>query len=215
MGLREKRKQRFREAILEAALDVFSDRGYHDAQVSDIAARAEVAVGTVYNLFKNKEDLYGALLLQHAEEIAAAFSETFEREDEPLERLRAFIRVKGKLLQENDKVLRLFFDENQSRRLHVRAMLSDHTRSMYDSLIGQLAEVFEAAIAAGYIDRDLDPLELALTLDSVTNTLAFLGLDQPEKHPYPSKVDRIERMLFGSILTERGEEKLSQPSGEY
>ena len=46
-----------RDAILRAAIDVFAERGYSNAQVADVARAAGVAAGTVYLYFKNKDDL--------------------------------------------------------------------------------------------------------------------------------------------------------------
>src|SRR5882762_10785199 len=46
-----------RDAILRAAIDVFAERGYFNAQVADVARAAGVAAGTVYLYFKNKDDL--------------------------------------------------------------------------------------------------------------------------------------------------------------
>ena len=46
-----------RDAILRAAIDVFAERGFFNAQVADVARAAGVAAGTVYLYFKNKDDL--------------------------------------------------------------------------------------------------------------------------------------------------------------
>jgi TetR/AcrR family transcriptional regulator, fatty acid metabolism regulator protein len=46
-----------RDAILRAAIDVFAERGFFNAQVADVARVAGVAAGTVYLYFKNKDDL--------------------------------------------------------------------------------------------------------------------------------------------------------------
>src|ERR671935_3097071 len=46
-----------RDAILRAAIDVFAERGYFNAQVADVARAAGVAAGTVYLYFKSKDDL--------------------------------------------------------------------------------------------------------------------------------------------------------------
>ena len=45
------------EDILEAAIKVFAEEGFHDAKISKIAKRANVATGSVYVYFKNKDDL--------------------------------------------------------------------------------------------------------------------------------------------------------------
>jgi AcrR family transcriptional regulator len=66
MTTRLKRKERItktrRKQILKAALSVFSARGYGESTMSDIAAAAEVGVGTLYNYYKNKRDLLISLV---------------------------------------------------------------------------------------------------------------------------------------------------------
>jgi AcrR family transcriptional regulator len=47
-----------RGEILSAARSVFAERGYASATLDEIAARAELAKGTIYNYFKNKEDIF-------------------------------------------------------------------------------------------------------------------------------------------------------------
>ena len=43
--------------IIEAAVEVIAENGYHNSQVSKIAKKANVADGTIYLYFKNKEDI--------------------------------------------------------------------------------------------------------------------------------------------------------------
>jgi AcrR family transcriptional regulator len=55
-------KARRRKVLLDAARDVFADKGYHDAKVEDIAERANVAKGTVYLYFKDKRAVLEELI---------------------------------------------------------------------------------------------------------------------------------------------------------
>jgi AcrR family transcriptional regulator len=61
-GRREATKQANRAAILEAARDVFADLGYGAATVRDIVRRTDLATGTFYNYFPDKEAVFRALL---------------------------------------------------------------------------------------------------------------------------------------------------------
>ena len=54
-----------REAILDVASDVFLEEGYANASMSEIAARLGGSKGTLYNYFKNKEELFAAYVVRH------------------------------------------------------------------------------------------------------------------------------------------------------
>jgi AcrR family transcriptional regulator len=68
---RDEAKALFRNAILDAAEAVFAESGFHGARIQDIAARARIAVGTVYNHFAQKDDVLKALLQERSEELLA------------------------------------------------------------------------------------------------------------------------------------------------
>src|ERR1700744_1585159 len=68
---RDEARALFRNASLDAAEAVFAERGFHGARIQDIAARARIAVGTVYNHFAQKDDVLSALLEERSEELFA------------------------------------------------------------------------------------------------------------------------------------------------
>src|SRR6184192_4351215 len=81
-----------RDAILRAAIDVFADRGYFNAQVADVARAAGVAAGTVYLYFRSKDDLLISIFERSMREALAEGKKVVEGVDDPRERLR---RVAG------------------------------------------------------------------------------------------------------------------------
>src|SRR5271168_2503520 len=68
---RDEARALFRNAILDAAEAVFAERGFHGARIQDIAERARIAVGTVYNHFDQKDDVLSALLEERTEGLLA------------------------------------------------------------------------------------------------------------------------------------------------
>lgn len=64
----------FRNAILEAAEEVFAEDGFHAARMKDIADRARIAVGTIYNHFAEKDDVLYALIEERTAEMLRALS---------------------------------------------------------------------------------------------------------------------------------------------
>ncbi|TDQ85447.1 TetR family transcriptional regulator [Dongia mobilis] len=56
-GLRERQKEKRKQAIMVAAARLFQEQGFNAASMEDIAAAAELSVGTVYNYFKSKAEI--------------------------------------------------------------------------------------------------------------------------------------------------------------
>ena len=68
-GLRAKQKADRNRRILEAATSLFREVGYDSARIEDIAERAEVSVGTLYNYYENKGDVLVAAVSMEVEEV--------------------------------------------------------------------------------------------------------------------------------------------------
>lgn len=74
---RERETVERRDAILAAARKVFFENSIHRATVDDVAARAEVAKGTVYLYFESKETILAHLLFEGLESLAADLAEAY------------------------------------------------------------------------------------------------------------------------------------------
>src|SRR5205814_6114875 len=66
-GRREERKARNRAKLLEAARKVFAEKGYGEATARDIVRETDLATGTFYNYFQDKQDVFIALLDEMSE----------------------------------------------------------------------------------------------------------------------------------------------------
>ena len=82
-----------RDAILRAAIDVFAERGFFNAQVADVARAAGVAAGTVYLYFKSKDDLLVSIFERSMREGLAKGRTAVAHLDDPRERLLRLARA--------------------------------------------------------------------------------------------------------------------------
>lgn len=78
-----------RNRILDAALDVFSNKGYHDATVDDIVAQSDTSKGSIYFHFPNKQTLFFALVDKFANLLERRVMEAIAEQDSGIERVRA------------------------------------------------------------------------------------------------------------------------------
>jgi len=83
---RQREKEKRYQSILHIAERLFCERGYPNTKMQDIAGEAEVAVGTVYFYFRNKEDLLLQLMDNIARNIRNILGEAFRTGKTPMER---------------------------------------------------------------------------------------------------------------------------------
>jgi AcrR family transcriptional regulator len=66
----ERRRQRSRQALIDAAIELFQERGLRETKLEEICTRADVAPRTFFNHFETREHLYEAIAHQRAEQMA-------------------------------------------------------------------------------------------------------------------------------------------------
>src|SRR4030042_6131057 len=105
---KEREKVRHREEILKAALILCSNKGFHNVSMQDIAAESEFAVGTLYNFFQSKEQLFTELLNDCAGKIYEILWPILQTQLPEDEKIRAFIKTHNKLVEENIEFIKFY-----------------------------------------------------------------------------------------------------------
>lgn len=177
---RERNNLRQRAEILQAALRLFAEKGYHNVSMHDIAGEAEFGIGTLYKYFANKEVLYKALLRGMSEKFHDAIMQALEDERDALRAIHRHIEIRRELFFENLPIIRLYFAETRGAGFNIRAGFDREVLRKYDESIEKLASVFERGIKER-IFRTLDPYYMALALDGIINAFLFRMLEDPDR----------------------------------
>jgi len=142
-----------RDAILRAAIDVFADRGYFNAQVADVARVAGVAAGTVYLYFRSKDDLLISIFERGMREALAEGRALVADAADPRERLRRLARLHlARLGRDRNLAIVFQVELRQSTKFMERfssTLLRDYLGLMRDAIAdGQRLAVFRTDIKA-------------------------------------------------------------------
>lgn len=86
------------EQIFQAAADEFREKGFHDASMDRISARAGASKRTVYKHFESKENLFQELIRRHWSQFAATLDVTYEKDRNIRDQLMELGQAEGKLL---------------------------------------------------------------------------------------------------------------------
>ena len=172
-GLVKRRQTRTRAALLDAAERGFTADGFHDVKVEDIAAEAEVSVGSVYNLFGSKGGLYLAVAERATELFGRYIERAYEVSDSPLERVLAggdaYLRVH---LERPGAFRFIAFEGVGSQTGPEGSALAKRTAEILGGFVAQI----QAAIDAGEARDDLDALETAKVLFGSWNGMIALAV---------------------------------------
>lgn len=122
MSLQQSRAQDRHRRILDAALRVFSRRGYRDASVDDIAEESRTSKGGVYFHFPNKEAIFLALLNRTAARLLDKIEEAIASQDDPIPRADAALLTVLRTFAKHRALARLFMLEalGAGREFHRR-----------------------------------------------------------------------------------------------
>ena len=163
-----------KDRLLQAAMDVFADRGYHGATVDDIVAASETSKGAFYHYFPSKQGVFLRLLEQLADLIEAGVETAIERQQGALGKVEAALRVVLEVTSERRDLARILLIEaaalgpefEQSRvgihrrfatliRRHLDRAVADGDIPLQDTAlasaawIGAINEVITQGLASG------------------------------------------------------------------
>lgn len=97
VALRDTKKKKCEEAIFRSAMELFSEKGYEQTTIRDIAEKSELAVGTLYNYYKSKSDMLMSMLSsrrQSVERKATQYlAELESRDEEPIEAICGLFEI--------------------------------------------------------------------------------------------------------------------------
>jgi AcrR family transcriptional regulator len=161
--------------ILEAAAQIFSEKGYHAASMQDIARAVNLQKASLYHHVSGKQEILVELLDQALDILIERIGSVVSQPDPPEEKLHLAMRVYlQSLIDQRDLAAVLLFEHRS-----LNAELKSRHLPRRDRFEGLWRGLIEDGIAAGAFDFD-DPAQAARALLGVMNwTITWYRVDGP------------------------------------
>jgi AcrR family transcriptional regulator len=167
-----------RAAILDSALEVFSNRGYHGASIDEIAQEGGISKALIYEHFPSKKDLHASLLERHVQEIFERLAESAATPDPGEVRLRAGVDAFLEWVESHPRAFRLLFRDTFER--DVAEVLQRLQNQATFAIAGLMAtEPIVVHPDVGEKERRLGVEMLAQQLSGAVQSLAIWWQDHP------------------------------------
>lgn len=164
-------EQRRTDAILDAAFQVFSVRGYHNATVDDIAQQAGVSKGTCYQYFSGKEDIFIATMDRTMERLFAEAEETAAGQENALARMG----MQGLTFVSRFKELQFMFFGMYMEVLSGNERFRKKAGELFDTVASFVARDIDLGIEQK-VFRKVDPMNIGYAMLGIAQAVGNLSL---------------------------------------
>ncbi|MTH46604.1 HTH-type transcriptional regulator RutR [Intestinirhabdus alba] len=200
-GKRSRTVSAKRRAILTAALDAFSQVGFHGARLEQVAERAGVSKTNLLYYYPSKEALYVAVLRQILD-IWLAPLKAFREELAPLAAIKEYIRLKLEVSRDYPQASRLFCMEMLAGAPLLMAELTGDLKALIDE---------KSALIAGWIESGrlapVDPQHLIFMIwaatqhyaDFAPQVAAVTGATLRDEAFFKRTVESVQRIIIEGI----------------
>ena len=210
--LAEIKKNYTKEAIIEVAEELFSQRGYHNTQVMDIVKAVGMSAGTFYNYFKDKRDLFEQITNQNLYELRCR-----------IKKLREPVNIwdHGDRVEKLNESYGAYFDYISSHRQQFLMILRgsfgvDEEMDItiwkhYSDIAQDLADDIQSWLDIGIIEG-VNPLTMAYAVVGMAMHLGHSYLMEKKftREEAIATLTTMSHLMFESHMTEAGREALDE-----
>ncbi len=201
-GIREQKKKQTRKAIMEAAVRLFSEKGFEKTSIEQLAKAAGVGKGTIYSYFQKKTEIFHAFCEDEMEVIYGKFMAQADPDAPLIEQLMILYMEEFRMISENKEFGRLFMQQM------IFPLETEHikTREVEDRWLDLMYAIYRRAQERNELRKDIDLLYI---------TGHFYGLYiMAVSSWYAGRIRKEELEPGMHLLFQQALEGLAPPDGE-
>jgi AcrR family transcriptional regulator len=166
----EKIQEEKRLRILKEAINEFASKGFSTANINDIAKNSGISIGSMYNYFESKDNLFLTVMHYGYELIEKALSAVAEEQGDIFAKLEKMLRICQVYSRKYKKITQVYLDATSEGLAHLSRQLSREvetiTAKYHHTLITQAQE-------QGIVDKKIDPGVISFCIDNIVLIMQF------------------------------------------
>ena len=156
LSRKEREKLRRKEDILMAAQKCFADKGYHECTMEDIAREYQCAVGSLYNYFGSKEEIYRSIFEMHAEK-NIEFKENLSLDmDNPLEAIPEYVLARLEYGVANSDFITMFLRNRMNENFGDESRWQENILPTMESIWDIMETLLKKGVESGMLRSCID-----------------------------------------------------------
>lgn len=188
---RDAAREAFRRDLQLAAAQVFMAKGFAATKMIDIAAQAGVAVGTLYNYFPSKEEIFYEIFVARSGEFMAAVAPALTSASSPIEQLSDIVRRAFDYLEHNGALFALFVERGAHAEYDIERIGGKVVDREYLRFLRLLTNTLGQAVAAGQLRSDIPVPTMVAALSGAMNGATYAWLKRKRRGPLSEVADEL------------------------
>ncbi|MFP6626504.1 MAG: TetR/AcrR family transcriptional regulator [Deltaproteobacteria bacterium] len=196
---RKERELKFRtELVLDAAEEVFAESSFAQTSVEDIARRAEVSVGTLYNLFHSKEDIYREVVSRSHKLFFDTLIEKIDGVRGPQEKVRAAVAHFFEHFSHYSRHFRLYVSASNGFQWELTSKMVGEAAESQALVFMRMCEVCQQGLDQGIFRSGVPAEMLVTTLLGVPHSFLTYWLERDDVELLsllPAALETVDRIV--------------------
>jgi AcrR family transcriptional regulator len=188
-----------RMEILEKAEKIFAAKGFHNVTMAEIANASGFSIGSLYQFFEGKENLYTTMITEKLDLMYGQIREKVNMAEEIDEKIDILIGAGFQFVEENTDFCRLFLRGETAPLSELMASLRQKLVDDYFQHLTFIENILKKGIKSGYL-RSLNPRVMAAALFGLIRSSAIYWMLLPDKESLNSKKDFIMDIFLRGVI---------------
>lgn len=181
--------------IIDAAVQVIAENGFHASQVSKIAKKANVADGTIYLYFKNKEDILISVFKEKMGSFIDRTTEAINQKETFVDKMKTLIEMHYLQLEESPYLAIVSQLELRQSKQELRREIN----SIFKLYLDLIDEIVKLGIKEDVVRKDVNPNSIRHMIFGTLDETVTTWVMNSQKYSLSEQTDEIHRLLIGGF----------------